>query len=694
MSSKFNFAARASALQSKIKVQEFKEIKLPENSQDYTTHFKSASAAVAKSSNIYTIDVFPNFIPILMSVLFHCVQLSPVVDSRNHAKFTTPTFVAYCLTIIYGHFLLHDMYIRPTPSPYAQDYLNEDTKTKFADRLLSLPVPSFLEPLLKTFTCTTAPHTPNVAVCPSAAGFTIHKHFGRFFPINIFTAIHDLSASINSRCPPKATNYAVFSTTVFSINNSSDTPNNFEYTIGHFLGALFAPSANSIVDGKAPNFSSSASLLRQAFESAFNPVLSRDYTRRSTLATLNIVPQSFPSQYCNPYDILFCYSPTNFAEINVVLDTISAALSSSSVCSHSLGQLITAPSGSAILRHAYSTYALPTWHTQPIPSALQNADPDDIKNQPKESKLEAKDYAAKIRFLVPKNADMDNASKAHTPFSATMPSSSKESGTPKVSPQDEHLSLLTTEDVDISDAYPISGHFIEFDDDRDVAPLLLVLDPIETDTENAWMSSSYGMIIESFEIDASAVPLPNAEGNSSFQNSQLFSSAVPFSKTFRATNFNGTLPFSVLPRTIEKKGSHKAASYKFDFSVLHLPRYLLKTYDDFVPARTPGIPGFTYLDNVIQISAVAEFFGFKIRTQTVTDKKITLPRHTTNDVFKLWSPYSHTPFFPDFGYTGRSRHGTLEEPPKPYFIANLRTIFGTDPALMEMQHYNLCTPIA
>nr|QLC36785.1 capsid protein [Sarcosphaera coronaria partitivirus] len=696
MSSKFNVSARASALEKKVKPQTFQEVKLPENVLDFTSLFKGSSSAVTKTANVLTIDVFPNFIPIFMTILFHCVQLAPTIDARSHAKVTLPTFVSYCLTIVYGHILINDLYIRPSPSPYAQDYVNSDVKSRFTDALFSLPVPQFLEPILKKLTCTTLPSTPNVAVCPSASGFTLHKHFGRFFPVNIFYQIHDLTASINSRCTPKATNYAVFTQEVFSILGSSSSDKE-TYTIGNFLGAMYSHNVSS---SGSITYSSSISRLRQAFESAFNPVLSRDYTRRSSLSSLNIVPQTFPSRYCNPYDLLFCYSPTNFPELHVINDTIAGILMSTTICGKTLGQINLAPSGISILQHGYSTMPLPTWHSVQLDDQHLSQDPDDITKAPKETLSEAENFATFLKFLpVPDYRDEEpEHSQALYTSNVKVPntdasSDDKTMSANKLTVSFQHLSLLSPPSSSKAKE-PAPSSFVKFSDEHDVTPTILVLTPGETDEESAWTASCYGMIIESFELDGSVVPLPNAEGNSSFQNTQVLSSAIPYSSVYRATSFNGTTPLLALKRQQPKKGAHKAASLKFDFSMIRIPRVLSQTYDQFIPTSSPGIPGLSFLDNVVNISLISQFLGMNLLVPSRTSTKAEPPVHTKSNSVALWSPYSYTPVFPDFEYTKSTRHGHLASAPQCYFISNLRTIFGTDPQLTELQHFLLAMPIA
>jgi hypothetical protein len=137
----------------------YQPVGFPDLCVDFVNSFKASSAANIKLADTYVIDVFPNFQPIVMYIEYHCAQTVNELDGRHHAKVTLPTYIMYCLSIVYGHFLLCDMYVRPTSSLYAMDYFNVPDKKRFTDFLLSLPVPTFLEPILTQMSCTAAPHT-------------------------------------------------------------------------------------------------------------------------------------------------------------------------------------------------------------------------------------------------------------------------------------------------------------------------------------------------------------------------------------------------------------------------------------------------------------------------------------------------------------------------------------------------------
>lgn len=88
------------------------------------------------------------------------------------------------------------IYVRPAPSAHARVWAETSWKNDFANFLLSLPLPEFLAPILSQFHSFQTERTKNVFFVPSAAGFDHDQFFGRVFPLNMFAAIHDCTATL------------------------------------------------------------------------------------------------------------------------------------------------------------------------------------------------------------------------------------------------------------------------------------------------------------------------------------------------------------------------------------------------------------------------------------------------------------------------------------------------------------------
>jgi hypothetical protein len=235
--SKFSPASRASVLLAKKTDLNYQPVGFPDSCVDFVNSFKASSAVNIKLADTYVVDIFTNFQPIVMYIEYHCAQTVNELDGHYHAKVTLPTYIMYCLSLVYGHFLLCDMYVCPTSSHYAMDYFNVPDKKRFADFLLSVPVPTFLQPILTQMFCTAVPHTQNVVFCPSAAGVTFETHFGRFFPINMSSSIHDMIANTNARMTPQLITACLHSRILFTAVNQVDR-HAFHVTIANLLGSI------------------------------------------------------------------------------------------------------------------------------------------------------------------------------------------------------------------------------------------------------------------------------------------------------------------------------------------------------------------------------------------------------------------------------------------------------------------------
>jgi hypothetical protein len=689
---KTSIASRAAKLADRSMKTEYKAVDSPVNSVDFVQSFKSATSATIKTANVFTVDVFPNMIPILMYIHFHCNQTISRLDDRSHAKVTLPTYVMYCLSIVYGHILTNDMYVRPSPSNFAEDYLAIPEKKRLLDLILNLPVPTFLEPLLAHLTAATPPHSNNIVFCPSAAGVTIHTHFGRMFPINIYSLIHDFTAELNSRMTPATVNACLHSRTVFTITATPGQPA-FAATIANHIGSI--QSATADITHAVPanrNYTSYQSVLRQSFDSTFNPVLSRDYTRRQALAPLNITSPVFNHPFPNPYDILFAYSPSNFNELRIVFTSIAHALDGAVPIKSDLAQIISANSGMDIFTHGYSSMALPTWHAIHLAENTRNADIHTINQAPTETRLPPDETAAVLHFL--ETPEFDAAAVNVVIARPTAACDTNAAHAVTITPGTAGLDLVEREPFDDDTGpypnVPRQNEFIQFSEQRDTAPLLTILEPIESNTETAWKASAFGMIIESFEIDGTAIPIPNAEAPLALENARFAESAIPYLYAISALDFDGQQRHYVLRRTTERRNAFRFMTHLVDYARVALCRLARRVIP---PLLNNMLPGFTYVNNVTWPNAMLQFICARTESPAHQGQPDAQPPNTAPRRIYAWSPYTYVPVPGDFN-NPLSRLGHQTVPTTGYFLTNLRTIFGTDPQLIEAQHYFNSMPIS
>ncbi len=660
--------ARLASFKAKSAELTVQEVKVPDSSADIMTLFESNSAARSDSANEWTIDVFPNIAEILAYVLLMSLQHARLTDHRDHAKSSVATIALYHMAIVYGFFLLNDLHIRPSPSAHARSWSQTAWKHDFAKFLLTLPVPEFLVPVLSQLHACQTDRTKNVFFIPSAAGFDHDHFFGRFFPLNMFAAIHDCTATLPGNSPRMDVLRNLFSRVLYRITAPA-----FLCTIPDLIGVTIDRTAATTA-----NYINSK--LYQVFTAVFNPVLFRDFQRRSSLATLSFRAPTFADNNVNAYDVLFAASSANLREMKVVLQAVSSVLSGHVVMKQNLGQFISSASGSAILKHGYSEFALPTWSHSTNNNKDQLFNAITLLNHQSET-----DRATDINFLQrPRNAIPPV--NANAVIDARYATTAAPDTTVQI-PANHQItrywpfSLRVTANPNPLVRYPAHNNndLVLFDEDRHVVPRVLVLDTDGTKTVSAHLATLSGKIIEAFELDASAVDHPNAWKSLGLQNSMFADSAIAYkyvrrSKSYRPRNF----ALNLMVRTRAAPVSTQRLPFTtllHDRTQFLLPRFLTATNN-----ANPTVPGVRLLDNVVHSHFVQSIVS--ARTVDATDNAAHNDEVANMPLGRLhvWSPYTYTPFESDdepLPAIGESRH---------YFLTNLRTLFGTDFNMVELKH--------
>nr|QOI17255.1 capsid protein [Caloscypha fulgens partitivirus 3] len=659
-------SARLNELKAKSVELTVKDVKLPESSADPLALFESNSAAKSDSANQWIIDVFPSQIPIFMYIMMLASTASSLADHKDHAKSSAATIALYYMTIYQAFFLINDLYVRPSPSAHALTWSESSWKHAFAQFLLTLPVPQSMETIFAQLYASTTDRTANVFFIPTAAGFN-HAHFyGRFIPLNFFTHIHDCIATMPGNSSRIAIMNDLLPRIMYKIKSSTPS-NTFDSIIADILGVTLNAGTTPGTDATY-----ASSKLYQVFTKVFNPVLFRDFHRRSSLASLDLTTPVFKSDngHVNPYDAIFAATPQNLKELKVVLQAVSSIITSTVPCRQTLSSLIASGSGTKILAHGYSDFALPTW------SSNVQTGHDAFS---KLTTLKAKtldEYATSISFLTP---------PATRPTAATTINdvSLDKVGThvddrfwpwsliKQLKPVNPYPRLTTT-----------ATDFVTYDLDRSPTPHVLVLDTSGLRTVDAHLATLTGKIIESFELDGSTIELPRSDKSLGMQNCLFADSAIPFKYVIRSTRFYprdpGSLPLPLARASPNSRPRLPASSLLHDRTKISLPRI---AYDIQEATAPTGLPGLSMLDNADWIRYVQSFLGFRTVSNDNATAQDDVPHMEYGRIY-LFSPYTYTSYEDNENDTlvpdlNESRH---------YFLSNLRTIFGTDTNLIELKH--------
>jgi hypothetical protein len=641
---------------------EFQEVKHVVPTDDFVSRFKAATAARTDQANEFIVNVLPNMIPILCFILFHVNQLVPLLEHTKHAKISAATFTAYCLALVYGYILGSDAYVRPVPSQHAYEWLNDARKNEFSEFLMSLPVPSFLEPLLTKLSPATTDRRGNVSFIPSAAGFFYSMHFGRIFPLSMFFNLHDVAAESPSNQSPAATMSDYFLRPLYTISLLRDGVSNFRASPAHFLGTWFLSGGTS-----AAHQSSYGSRLEQLFQSVFNPVLFRDYQRRQTLASVSLAAPVYPTRFMNFYDFIFSCSAQvqtmNLAEIKIVFSSFAAAINGRIPCSKDLATTLSSITGNEILNHGYTLFTLPTFHhstTFPLPMTTRPV------------RVSADDFSSAIRFLrAPTEASIPNR------INYTQPTGTCQTDrTHRVTVA--FTSLLNRLHPDnTGEMQPRFTQFETFSESRHVYPKIYALQ-LDGSSVDAWKSTAFGLVIESNELDGTVLPVPNTDLNLGIENTWFAESCIPIRYCYWQIMFDVQATTSHARSRVRELAPRQT---RFAAASLLVNRTRIdhsKLNARGAPATTDQtFPGLTSLNRVNWPQMIQSFLGFYTADRRSPNQDDdTIPGMPTGRLL-LWSPYTYV------GVEGENGYTPAFDQSRTYFLSNLRTIFGTDAPLIE-----------
>jgi hypothetical protein len=643
------------------------EVKTPDNAADILTLFESNTAAKAATANEWTVDVFPDQLPIMMYIMHVASAASAKVDHKDNSKSSLATVVMYYVTVLQAFFLLNDLHVRPSPSAHAASWSQTSYKAAFAEWLLSLPVPDSMLTILAQLTATETDRTKNIFFVPSAAGFHLNHFFGRFVPINFFAHLHDCIATMPGNSKRQDIEQDFFTRKLFSVPTATKTFT----TCADILGIT--------TDGTNAKYPSGK--WYQMFTSIFNPVLFRDFHRRSSLATLDLTLPKLADTSVNAYDILLSASPHNLKELKVVLQHVSAVLKGTVPTSKTLSQVISEGSGSNILHHGYSQYPLPSWSAN-----NDNANVTFLSGTGKTTAEPTADRASSFGFL-----QKPSTGRTYRPTTKQSVSVATATATDPAGARLQSVTYpwsLITASAD-TNASPKDDAFITFDDEIHVTPKVHVLDTLGTSTISAHLATLAGKIIQTLELDGTTIELPHPTKSLAAQNSLFADSAIPLSYVVFATRFHvrtDLLPPALPRHKYKATTSQPASSILHDRTKINLPHLgqhgtTTGTAEIYDSQTFTYLPGFTNFGPTNWLKYAQSFLGFQTRSPTSATTADTVFAMEKGRLY-VWSPYTYTSLEDNDGQD--MLPDLLQN--HTYFLTNLRTLFGTDYNLVECVH--------
>jgi len=671
--SKNTSARRAATLKSRATEVIASVSKTPDPTTDFITSFKTNSAARTDQSNEFTVDLFPDSVLTTCYIMSMCQKYASDFEKTKHAKASFPSLVYYCVSLYHGYYLLNDMYIRTTPSEYADIWLQNHNRLQFTETLLALPVPTFMEPILTQLSATESERRPNIHFVPTYAGYTHDTHHGKFIPPAFFINIH------NTICDLTATSKLdtldnLLRRPVFKITNIATAPAQaqlYQATLIDYLGGTFTNTAPS---GQTPG-STQANFLDskwfQYYDMLFNPVLSRTYQRREHLAEITFHAPTFPTpSKINIYDLLFPVSKQNITEQAIVLQAIAGLIKGIVPFTNDLCTVISNASGNAILEHGYSLPPLP----------VTTHDTTDLSYKlVKVVKDTATTHAAGCNFLViPAKATTSNT--IGKPTVLLKSDDSPASATHKIGNLFSSA-FYRVHEADSTSDYPADADFMTFDEDTHYYPKVYVLDVTASAGVSSYLATLTGKVIETADIDGTTIGVPNTKTPLGQENSLFSDSAIPYSMVAsrrlydRNTATTGALVALKRAKT-DRQSRHPASSLLVDRTKVILPKYEPTQNEQ---TGQNFFSGLTSQNNVTWLTYALRFIGFKTADQN-SNAYDSIPGTDGARKLVLWSPYSITTAQDEDSYDTPDPALT-----RRYFLTNLRTLVGTDIPLVEVK---------
>jgi hypothetical protein len=584
------------------------------------------------------IDVQPDFRPIFMCLMFYATTWYPSFEHRAHAKLSPATFVFYLGSIIYAHFLICDIYLRPSMSRHANEFIREPTRRDYLQTLLALPVPDFMVKFLHALMPCSDPRRPLIDFVPSLAAYSTHHDIFRMPPLWIFARAHTYAASVKQNEDPN--------TLLDNFIKIAVTTNTWRtFKIGQWFGAGITDANDSVYPDTK---------FWQSFVGMFNPAVFRSLAQKNIYSRIPLTPLDIESSDFNPYIFFLNCDDEHISEMSTLLESVSQAVSPDLKFSGVLGNQYDTISGLDLLRHGYSTVALPTWWMN---------DQLGMKSSgiAKTESLSAR--AKRLKFLqthlFSKKTDLKYPDDAKTI---------------------EPLLYLVSKSTKKEEHWPSKYDYVTFDPKYNAYPRVRILDPYDYNPATFHLPIMTGMVIESFEISGFTVPNPSFLNTLDEENSQILQSAVPLSHVRRLMTYDpATDPIEVI-----KRQENESQGQAVQLTLYRVDQNMLPDFDQQVGDTQPssGLYGFDRILNVDLFRRAFNKLGWLTKTLDNKDSDETEP-NLPSGMIVGWSPYRYL----TTSKSSHRSHGT-------YMLFSLRTVYGTNVTLSEVRNFQDTIPIA
>jgi hypothetical protein len=579
-----------------------------------------------------TIDAFPDTRYPLKYIIYNVMKLYKTLD-QERPLLSPSSFVAYCLFQLYAFALINDVYGRPHPSFPANQFMDADSRSDLLDALCNSFVAPFMLTLFHALSNTSDPRRPGLQYFCTLAGSRFKSDFGRYIPPQIFLLAHNMSCEADTSRNVAAAMAGLINSVLFVDSHDES----LQIRAAHYLTA--GVTDTTFYD----------SWLYEAVKTLFSPVTGKSLLRRSNIES---IPHSSASRCfnmdctdddSNQYITFLNADFENTYAMNDFIAAYSNLVESAFPTSVKLGSIPDSQSGTTILVHGYSQFALPTWHSRSIKEDTE------LKLT---TKLRTTKYAQTVKFL--QLGTYTKGSANSYPKDATGLT--------------QGMYLIES---GAHDAANDPDKVIKFDPELHEFPRVLYLDPYTSGDGPVSLAMLSGMLIESFEVDGSSVPMPQSEIGLAPNNRQFLQGALPLE--FIHNGYKGSVEHNISPvaRSVAKSRIQKISHDLYNMAQNRLG-YMDMDSSDPTPAQTP--PGFKLVKHVHSAFAMFSKLSF-------SSNSLPSPKPATIDV---WSPYRYV--------SSRSEEQPSTE--KTFMIFNHRALYGTHIPMVSTRHPAQVIPLS
>lgn len=572
----------------------------------------------------FIIDVQPDMRNIVKTLAFHIIPTFDSLNLKDSAQCTPLSLTGYLLMSVYATLLHNDAVMRRPMSTYASEFMTSPLHHNLYTALMSMYVPKFITDIINGLFPTSDNRRPNIEFIPTLAGYSFAHDLGRMIIPSLFIAGHNIAATMSSRTQPLTVANTFFAHILLSIND-------IEYKIGQVLGTNF------MVNNAVNNY---RNWFNDAVNQLFNPVVMRTLQNRPFITSIDIYTPEFPDVYMNPYMLNLVADHDNISRIGTFVTSMSKFVEQHFEDSKPLKDVIASSSGANCMTHTVSILPLPTWkfHNTVVAAEDSTVTPT-LKT--------VKDFAIFYPYLQPQK---DKASKSPT---IAIPPEIADAASKLIFPS--LLALVSSDDPTKSVDPPFPE--LLFNQEDHVHPLVRYFDPTDTSTSKLFYTITTGIKIESFELDAFSVPVPNTDAPLSDENSLILQSAIPL-KLIRNEISNGYN--QIFNRTRIFKSFQPVSISLYDMSINLLGRLS----NHFTPPIPTTLPMFTFFPNVRRLKSMFNRISYKIgETYPEVEPKLL-----------VWSSYRYVLQAPN------------EFEDKVHMIASFRPIYGTNITLSQSEY--------